>query len=71
MDSSLSEFDVDTLRALYERESGRLRQALLEGVSWDELRDQRKNVTELAAAIHKRRHATDNPAEASRRNDPE
>ena len=71
MDRSLSGIDVDTLRALYESESARLRKALLEGASWDDLRDQRKNVTELAAALHKNRMEKDNPAESARRKDPD
>jgi hypothetical protein len=67
MNRSLSEIDVDILKAMYETESVRLRQALLEGASWDELMDQRKYVTDLAVAIDNRKHSDANPAESSRR----
>lgn len=70
MNRSLWEFDADVLRAMYESESVKLRDALLDGASWDELRDQRKTVTELAAALHQHRGAQENPAESATRKDP-
>ncbi len=65
MDTSWNEFDVDTLRKLYEQESSSLKGALLQGISWNDLKDQRQKVTELSIILHKKIHAaTGNPAES-------
>jgi len=45
--------DLPTLLALYNQEIDVLKSKLLNGVPWDELEPQRRNVTELAIAIHK------------------
>lgn len=72
MKKDLCELNLEALRALYEAESSGLRRALINGLSWDELKDQRKNVTELAIAIHKKIYSeTGNPAEKQVRKDSE
>ena len=60
---------VDELRHVYETESSKLKASLLSGVSWDELKDQRKKVTELAIALHKKINTSDNPAESADRSE--
>lgn len=70
MDKSLCSLDLDTLRELYEKETSELKAALLRGVDWDEVRDQRHKVTDLAIAIHKKKFPlAHNPAETSLRTD--
>lgn len=67
MDNNFSALDIGALKALYENESNELHTKLLDGVSWNELRDQRKKVTKLAVALHKKIHKTAtavNPAES-------
>jgi hypothetical protein len=67
MDDNFSALDMNVLKALYEKESNELRGKLLEGISWSELRDQRKKVTRLAVVLHKKLRkvtATMNPAES-------
>jgi hypothetical protein len=44
---------LQTLLNLYNKEIDLLKQKLLNGESWDSLRDQRRNITELAISIHK------------------
>jgi hypothetical protein len=62
-----NELDLETLKANYEQESMNLKTALLQGTSWEELRDQRKTLTDLAIALHKKMHSSDNPAESADR----
>ena len=69
MESSWNELDVDALRTLYEQESSNLKGALLQGTSWDDLKEQRLKVTELSIALHKKIHATSNPAESTDRSE--
>ena len=70
MDKNLSSLDLNTLKGMYEKESGELKAALLRGAGWDDLREQRHRVTDLAIAIHKKRMMPgNNPAEASTRSD--
>jgi hypothetical protein len=66
MENSFSALDADALKALYEKESNELHAKLLDGTSWNELRGQRKKVTKLAVALHKKIHraVTMNPAES-------
>lgn len=58
------ELSTDALRELYEKESTDLKKALLNGSTWDEVKDQRRKVTELAIALHKKINTSDNPAES-------
>lgn len=63
------EMDVDALRHAYELEASKLKTALLNGASWEEMKDQRKTVTELAIALHKKINTSDNPAESADRSE--
>jgi len=63
------EFDADTLKAMYERESAALKASLLNGNSWEELKEQRLKVTELSIALHKKLQSSGNPAESTDRSE--
>ena len=68
MDNSLSNYDINTLKLMYEKESAALKAALISGTSWEELRDKRQVVTDLAIAIHQKRfRINNNPAENDNR----
>lgn len=69
MEANWSELDLNTLRALFEEESANLKTALLSGCSWEEMRDQRKKVTELSIALHKKLSTSGNPAESTDRSE--
>ena len=73
MDRNLLSLDLNTLKTMYEREAGELNERLLKGVSWDQLRDQRKTVTDLCIAMQVIRTGTlppsDHPAERPTRQD--
>ena len=45
--------DLSKLLDLYNREIDALKAKLLNGVPWEEMETTRKNITELAVAIHK------------------
>ena len=64
-----NELNLDELREVYERESTRLKTSLLNGSSWDELKEQRLKVTELAIALHKKINTSANPAESTGRDE--
>ena len=63
------ELDIDALREAYEKESAKLRASLINGFSWEEMKDQRKKVTELAIALHKKINTSGNPAESTDRSE--
>jgi hypothetical protein len=69
MEINWSELDTEALRELYEREAGNLKKALLNGSSWEDVKDQRLKVTELAIALHKKIHTSGNPAESADRSE--
>jgi hypothetical protein len=69
MEINWSELDVDELRNVYEKESSKLKTSLINGTSWEELKDQRQKVTELAIALHKKINSTANPAESADRSE--
>lgn len=70
MDRNLWSLDIEALKFLYEREASSLRSALIKGQKWEDLRDQRVRVTELAIALHKKMQSIKgNPAEISTRKD--
>lgn len=69
MEPNWSELNVDALEVLYENEASALRTALLNGASWEDVKDQRKKVTELSIALHKKIHASANPAESTDRSE--
>ena len=64
MDMNWGDMDVEALRETYDKESAKLKTSLLSGSSWDDMKDQRKAVTELAIALHKKMHTSNNPAES-------
>ncbi|MBO9682506.1 MAG: hypothetical protein J7502_07560 [Flavisolibacter sp.] len=64
-----NEFGVDELRETYEKESAKLKASLLSGTSWEELKEQRLKVTELAIALHKKINTSSNPAESTDRSE--
>lgn len=64
-----SEFDVEELRSTYEKEAAKLKASLLNGSSWEELKEQRIRVTELAIALHKKINISSNPAESADRSE--
>jgi hypothetical protein len=53
MQHSISNKSFDTLLALYNQEIDTLKDKLLNGESWENMRNTRKNITELAIALHK------------------
>jgi len=70
MERKLWGLDLNILKNMYDREAASLKTALLNGASWDEVKDQRRKVTELSIAIHKLRYRSGNPAESSSRKEP-
>ena len=64
MDVNWTELDVESLKNVYEKESAKLKASLLSGTPWEAKKDQRKKVTELAIALHKKINTTSNPAES-------
>ena len=69
MQMNWGDLGVDELRDAYKKESAQLKASLLSGMLWEELKDQRQKVTELAIALHKKINASSNPAESTDRSD--
>ena len=69
MEKNLWGLDLNILKAMYDKEATILKNSLLSGASWEEVKDQRRKVTELAIAMHKLRFRSGNPAESSSRQD--
>jgi hypothetical protein len=67
MNQDLSTYDLDSLKALYEKENEVLHARLLNGELWEEVKEQRQKVIELSIAYHKKLRSTKgaNPAEFS------
>jgi hypothetical protein len=62
--------DYQTLLTLYNHEVSILQEKLLSGASWEDLKNERRNITELAMALHRsyghrfsQKMAFGNPAE--------
>jgi len=53
MQPDITSKDLPALLTLYNQEIDILKDKLLNGESWENLRNQRRNITELAIAIHK------------------
>lgn len=49
--------NLSDLLYLYNKEIDKLKSKLLNGIPWEELITVRRNITELAIAIHKSQHA--------------
>jgi hypothetical protein len=54
MQHDLTHLDLVALLGLYNKEINNLKTKLLNGENWEDLKDHRRIVTELAAAIHKK-----------------
>jgi hypothetical protein len=67
MDKNLWGLDLKILKTMYDKEAAILKNSLLNGASWDEVKDQRRKVTEISIAMHKLRYRSGNPAESSSR----
>jgi hypothetical protein len=63
-------WSVSELQRVYEQAAGELEEKLLSGVSWEEVAEQRREVTELAILVYKRLSVDSetNPAEHLKRN---
>jgi hypothetical protein len=53
MHSNINGKDLQSLLSLYNQEIDKLKEKLLNGESWENLKTQRANITELAIAIQK------------------
>jgi hypothetical protein len=64
--------DKEQLNALYEREMEHLQQRLLNGASWDETRNDRKQLAAISSILYKKHNPEHfrNPAEENRRDKP-
>ena len=71
MESKPGQTDFAALKSSYEREAAALRTALINGASWDEVKEQRVRVTQLAIEVHRKLHGgtVANPAERSIRSE--
>jgi hypothetical protein len=67
MHQDFSGLDPETLKTMYLKEEKELRSRLLNGALWHDLREQRKKLTELSIALHRKNQSTEgmNPAEHS------
>ena len=54
MQKNLKNLDVKSLKEIYSRESQLLKEALLKGASWEDVKEIRRKVTELSILIHKK-----------------
>jgi hypothetical protein len=62
-----SSLDLDTLKAIYQKEEEILKAKLLNGALWQEVKENIKIVTKLSIALHKKHQSLHgrNPAEHS------
>lgn len=62
--------DLDGLRQLYQEEKRVLEERLLAGMSWEEVKEERRRIGELSKIIYKRSNPAQfgNPAENASRN---
>ncbi|HWJ28225.1 MAG TPA: hypothetical protein VNS32_16900 [Flavisolibacter sp.] len=63
----IQNIDYYTLATQYLRETEELKQALLAGVPWEDLRNKKNWVTQLAIALHRKKPSGFNPAESPSR----
>jgi hypothetical protein len=61
--------DIEVLKKIYEEESSRLQQKILQGTAWKKVAGHYKKVTEMSAAIYRKLNpsSSPNPAEHSAR----
>ena len=67
MENEWEHLDTEALRNLYQQKQRELTESLLSGALWQDVRDQRKQVTELSIALYRRTQGG-NPAEHRTRN---
>jgi hypothetical protein len=67
MNFNLSDYDVDSLRTLYERENENLKTQLLNGAQWEDVKELRFRITELSIALSRKIKSIQgaNPAEST------
>ena len=54
METDYSDYDLASLKALYERESRNLRHKLLSGYSWEDVQEERRHMTKIASVLYQR-----------------
>lgn len=66
MESEYAHLSLEQLASLYLRADAELKSALLEGKSWEELREKKVHLTQLALQLHQRNsfdHRRSSPAD--------
>ena len=56
-------WELEKLVSTYNLEAEELKKALLSGTPWEELKDKKKRISQLASIIHKHNISKGNPAE--------
>ena len=64
MEIDLLSLSLNELQALQQKADRELKQALLDGAAWNEVRDKRITVTKLTQALYRKREATVNSTPA-------
>ncbi len=54
METDYSDYDLASLKALYEREARNLRNKLLNGNTWEDVQEERRRMTKIASVLYKR-----------------
>ncbi|MFL5809582.1 MAG: hypothetical protein ACJ749_08675 [Flavisolibacter sp.] len=54
MNHELSNLDLYTLKAMYDHQEAELTSKLLSGALWNELKEERRKLTEIAIVMHKK-----------------
>ena len=69
MEMNLVDFDILSLKTMLHKEEAALARALLEGMAWEDMVEQRHTVTQLAMEVHQRLYTSSgfNPAESVKR----
>ena len=57
-DNHLTTLHLEVLKSMFAREERRLSEALINGADWEAVQEQRRLVTDIAAAIHSRMYPT-------------
>ena len=54
METDYSDYDLSSLKALYEKQARNLRHKLLSGYTWQEVQEERRQMTKIASVLYKR-----------------
>ena len=54
METDYTDYDLGSLKALYENEARKLRNKLLSGQSWEDVQEERRCMTNIASILYKR-----------------